>query len=329
MMSWRLSVGSPPVKYAIEDQLAASQAVANSVQFTVSIFLERFVLSAFAGAVLILVLTNPMRFDWTQRITGAVGLLFLAYFAAHTAHLLNQKEESASQAHLTQTPLASDAKPVPEPPASATTSTTSNLPEDKVAAQFPKDQVYEGEWGKHSKGSPLRITDKPVVLEVALTPDKILKLKNHGFQYVTDLGISTSMYRFDPQEFAKGILKIEKWDKFGGGGFPRKVLAGHSETEPLSMGILRGFENFPADVRTDYFCFRLTFRDPRTEERYVIYRVTSAEKGGPSLLPEDLQSGEMGATNIKEKFTFMKGIAPLVAAHQDEFFNDGAKRYQP
>jgi len=301
----------------------------NSVQFAVSIFLERFVLSAFAGAVLILVFTNPMRFDWTQRITGAVGLLFLAYFAAHTAHLLNQKEEPASQAHLTQTQSVSDTKAVPGPPTPGAGSTTSNLPEDRVRGQYLEDQVYKGEWAKHSEGSPLRNTDKPIVLEVALTPDKILKLKNRGFQYVTDLGISTSTYHFDPQEFAKGILKIEKWDKFGGGGFPRKVLAGHSETEPLSMGILPGFEKFPADVQTDYFCFRITFRDPRTEEKYVIYRVTSAEKGGPSLLTEDLQSREMGATNIKEKFAFMKGIAPLVAKHQDEFFNDGARRYQP
>ncbi len=51
-----------------------------------------------------------MRFDWTQRITGAVGLLLLAYFAAHTAQLLNQKKEAASQDHPAQRSSVSDAK---------------------------------------------------------------------------------------------------------------------------------------------------------------------------------------------------------------------------
>jgi hypothetical protein len=51
-----------------------------------------------------------MRFDWTQRITGAAGLLLLAYFAAHTAQLLNQKKEAASQDHPAQRSSVSDAK---------------------------------------------------------------------------------------------------------------------------------------------------------------------------------------------------------------------------
>lgn len=76
-----------------------------------AIFLEKFVLSLFAGVVLLLALTNPMRFDWTQRITGAVGLLFLAYFAAHTVQVLNQKKETASQDHPAQRSSVSDARP--------------------------------------------------------------------------------------------------------------------------------------------------------------------------------------------------------------------------
>jgi hypothetical protein len=52
----------------------------------VPIFLERFILPVFAAVVVLLALTNPMKFDTTQRITGVLALLFAAYFVAHTAH---------------------------------------------------------------------------------------------------------------------------------------------------------------------------------------------------------------------------------------------------
>jgi hypothetical protein len=52
----------------------------------VPIFIERFLLPLFAAAVILLALSNPMGFDTTQRITGALALIFAAYFVAHTLH---------------------------------------------------------------------------------------------------------------------------------------------------------------------------------------------------------------------------------------------------
>jgi hypothetical protein len=52
----------------------------------VPVFLERFILPLCAGTVILLALTNPMKFDATQRVTGTAALLFVAYFVAHTVY---------------------------------------------------------------------------------------------------------------------------------------------------------------------------------------------------------------------------------------------------
>jgi hypothetical protein len=57
------------------------------------IFLERFVLvlcAVIVGAVLV---SNPMKFDTTQRVTLGLAAVFLAYFAAHTIY--NYKKPTA------------------------------------------------------------------------------------------------------------------------------------------------------------------------------------------------------------------------------------------
>jgi hypothetical protein len=55
----------------------------------VPVFLERYLLPLAGTLTVLVVFTNPMNFDWTQRITGGLALLFAAYFVAHTAHRLN------------------------------------------------------------------------------------------------------------------------------------------------------------------------------------------------------------------------------------------------
>ncbi len=50
------------------------------------VFLEKFVLPLFATTVVLLAWTNPMGFDTTQRMTGAITLIFAAYFVGHTVY---------------------------------------------------------------------------------------------------------------------------------------------------------------------------------------------------------------------------------------------------
>src|SRR5690242_3939628 len=42
-----------------------------------------------------LAFTNPMGFDLQQRISGGLGILCFAYFAAHTIHSYNEKRKTA------------------------------------------------------------------------------------------------------------------------------------------------------------------------------------------------------------------------------------------
>ena len=53
---------------------------------SVPVFLERFVLPLFAASVGLLAWSNPMGFDTTQRVTGAITLVFAAYFVGHTVY---------------------------------------------------------------------------------------------------------------------------------------------------------------------------------------------------------------------------------------------------
>ena len=54
------------------------------------IFLEKVILPLFVAIVVVVAITNPMKLDVVQRVTGAVAILMTAYFVAHTLHKKNQ-----------------------------------------------------------------------------------------------------------------------------------------------------------------------------------------------------------------------------------------------
>ncbi|MGD1091482.1 MAG: hypothetical protein ABSB35_05740 [Bryobacteraceae bacterium] len=55
-----------------------------------SLFIERYLLPITAALTVLLITTNPMKFDWTQRITGGLALVLASYFFAHTVQLKNR-----------------------------------------------------------------------------------------------------------------------------------------------------------------------------------------------------------------------------------------------
>ena len=87
----------------------------------VPIFVERFVLPVFVALVIILAVTNPMGFDFQQRVSGALGLICFAYFLGHTIH----KQKSL--------------QPPPPPP-----------PSQKAEAELPatRPQLLIVKWGQ-------------------------------------------------------------------------------------------------------------------------------------------------------------------------------------
>lgn len=75
------------------------------------VFLEKVVLPFLGACIAALLITNPMGFDKTQRISLALAAICFAYFVAYTLHLLGSKKQ--------MTP-ASPTPPVQEPTRSAT-----------------------------------------------------------------------------------------------------------------------------------------------------------------------------------------------------------------
>ena len=61
------------------------------------LFIERYLLPITAALTVLIVTTNPMKFDWTQRITGGLALLFASYFLAHTAQVKNRSTSQATE----------------------------------------------------------------------------------------------------------------------------------------------------------------------------------------------------------------------------------------
>lgn len=274
-----------------------------------SLFLERFILALLVALAVALMFANPFKFDRTQRITLMVAVVFLAYFVAHTAQKANRSSAKSSG----------------------------------VSREFAKgpsyrpEEIYQGTWGKREKGSPLTLTAEPIRLRLDVTHNKVVTLKNMGTQYVKDLGLKVTECSFQPSAFARGHLVLSSCVTLAGGGFARKVLAGQSETNPMNFGaasiflepLAEGSVSFDSPRMTKYVCFRITFRDPRSSRKYVLYRVTSIEKTISSLLPGDsfvdTSSGQLSI----EKLHFIRGIIPMIEDDQDKKFNDGAEHYDP
>ena len=65
-----------------------SIALANIIwhKTAVPIFIERFILPAFAALVIILAVTNPLGLDKTQRILGSFVVIAMAYLFAHSIY---------------------------------------------------------------------------------------------------------------------------------------------------------------------------------------------------------------------------------------------------
>jgi hypothetical protein len=62
----------------------------------VPIFLEKVVLPVLATVVTISLLVNPMSFDWPQRLSLFLAVIFLAYFVSHTLHIRNEAIRTGS-----------------------------------------------------------------------------------------------------------------------------------------------------------------------------------------------------------------------------------------
>jgi hypothetical protein len=87
----------------------------------VPVFLEKFVLPLFAATVVLLAWTNPMGFDTTQRVTGALALIFAAYFVGHTVYKTSAKGSTAITSPISGPTTQPQSQTKTEPPKTAPT----------------------------------------------------------------------------------------------------------------------------------------------------------------------------------------------------------------
>jgi hypothetical protein len=95
---------------------------------SVPVFLERFLLPLAAALTLWLVFANSMNFDWTQRISGGLALVFFAYFLSHTIHKTKDVKPSAPIPHKTET----QATALPREPSTQSAIQASSSQSDRV-----------------------------------------------------------------------------------------------------------------------------------------------------------------------------------------------------
>ncbi len=101
---------------------------------SVPVFLERFVLAVCATALVAIMLVNPMKFDWTQRITLSLAILLLAYFAAHTVHKARNPTSLAAEP-------SSDHSAGPATPAVVTEKPESKAGKGKIQSHDGKSEA--------------------------------------------------------------------------------------------------------------------------------------------------------------------------------------------
>jgi membrane protein implicated in regulation of membrane protease activity len=58
------------------------------------VFLERFVLPILAASVITVILLNPFKWDWQQRLSLFLGVFFVSYFFAYTTYKVRQSTSS-------------------------------------------------------------------------------------------------------------------------------------------------------------------------------------------------------------------------------------------
>ena len=65
-------------------------------KYTVTIFIERYILPILATLTLIVILSNPFHFGWWQRIVGGAIVVVVAFAVSRVAHRLNTRPQSAA-----------------------------------------------------------------------------------------------------------------------------------------------------------------------------------------------------------------------------------------
>lgn len=170
------------------------------------VFLERYVLAVAAALTVLVVVTNPMGFDWKQRISGGLALVLVAYFVGHTVYKTN-RESKTSVANQQTTLTAPDGVPAPENSGQSQHERHAGQDSTKsVAAPSESEQRLRG------SGRIRPLEDKQI------HKSAVTAIKNPRVLFASALWMgSDNPYEFGPQEiraataaFPRSTVQIEK-----------------------------------------------------------------------------------------------------------------------
>jgi hypothetical protein len=172
----------------------------------VLVFLERYVLAVTAALTVLMVATNPMGFDWKQRISGGLALVLFAYFVGHTVYKASREVKTSVVDQ--QTIVTPNSARAPE-----------------KSAQSPHEQ-HAGEDSMKSVAAPsdsiqrLRGSDgiRPLREDQQIDNSQVTAIKNPRILFASALWKgSRDPHEFGPREigavtasFPRSAVQIEK-----------------------------------------------------------------------------------------------------------------------
>lgn len=161
------------------------------------------------------------------------------------------------------------------------------------------------------------------VLDINISPDKILTLKNNGNISLENVQVFATKYLLDEQAFNENRIEIKNFNKIGGSIHTVSILKISIEEniDLTKKPFLKFFDNPGKNDNTPiltYFCLRITYDASSTKEKYTFYKVTSSIKNFPLWVDNQERTAYAGETS----HDFLFDIPDIIEKHQKKIYND-------
>lgn len=138
-------------------------------------------------------------------------------------------------------------------------------------------------------------------VETVMTIDKRFRLENRGSVALTDIELTQVDYLFQKRAWEEKRLQIELINKVGGpfAQIVRIDSGKASEEIDLKKTPFFKFRHFMdvsdrEEAARQNYLIRITFRDERTKQKYITYRVTTSETNAPGIFEHLSKTGRSG-----------------------------------
>lgn len=163
---------------------------------------------------------------------------------------------------------------------------------------------------------------KPI-LDIKLSMEKMLNLKNSGNVPLKDIKVFATKYLLNEKAFIEKRIEIENINKVGG---PLHEIQNLDVRKEENIGLtqkpfLKFFDN-PGKGENEpiltYFCFRFSYTSSLTNEKHIFYKVTSGIKNFPSWVDNPEHTAYGGGTS----YDFMFEIPNKIINNQKKIYNE-------